>query len=99
MTKTTLDLHANDSHARVLNSWKEIAVYVGRSVRTVQRWERDLGLPVHRPRGRERTATMAFTAELDAWLRRTPVRSDENKDQHSTEQLLIPDAQRIGSSD
>src|SRR5581483_4478263 len=32
-----------------LHSWKEVAQYVGRSPRTIQRWERDLGFPVHRP--------------------------------------------------
>jgi hypothetical protein len=31
-----------------LNGWKEIAAYLGRSVRTVQRWEKDFGLPVRR---------------------------------------------------
>src|SRR3954463_10845884 len=31
-----------------LDSWKEIAAYLRRGVRTVQRWERDEGLPVHR---------------------------------------------------
>ena len=31
-----------------LDSWKVIAAYLGRGVRTVQRWERDEGLPVHR---------------------------------------------------
>jgi len=31
-----------------LNSWKEIATYLSRGVRTVQRWERELKLPVHR---------------------------------------------------
>ena len=31
-----------------LDSWKEIAAYLGRGVRTVQRWEREEGLPVHR---------------------------------------------------
>lgn len=31
-----------------LNSWKEIATFLGRGVRTVQRWERELQLPVHR---------------------------------------------------
>ena len=35
---------------RFLNTWKEIATYMGRGVRTVQRWERELGLPVRRPR-------------------------------------------------
>jgi hypothetical protein len=31
-----------------LDSWKEIAAYLKRGVRTVQRWERTSGLPVHR---------------------------------------------------
>jgi hypothetical protein len=30
-----------------LNGWKEIAAYVGKGVRTVQRWEKAHGLPVH----------------------------------------------------
>jgi len=56
----------------VLNSWKEIASYVGRGVRTVQRWESDVGLPVHRPRGKSRSAVLAMTDEVDAWLRSAP---------------------------
>ena len=56
----------------VLNSWKEIAAYLGRGVRTVQRYERDLGLPVRRPRGKSRSAVIALTDELDAWLRNAP---------------------------
>ena len=56
----------------VLNSWKEIAAYVGRGVRTVQRWESELQLPVHRPRGKNRSAVVAFPKELDRWLRSTP---------------------------
>ncbi|MGB9103542.1 MAG: hypothetical protein WCC59_02180 [Terriglobales bacterium] len=59
----------------ILNSWKEIANYLGRGVRTVQRWERDLGLPVHRPKGKDRSAVLAFPEELLAWLQQTPVRS------------------------
>jgi cell division protein ZapA (FtsZ GTPase activity inhibitor) len=56
----------------VLNSWKEIAAHLGRGVRTVQRWEHDLGLPVRRPRGTSRSAVVAFAEELDAWLRSAP---------------------------
>lgn len=56
----------------VLHSWKEIASYVGCGVRTVQRWEHDLGLPVRRAAARERTAVMAFPNEIEAWLRRAP---------------------------
>lgn len=61
----------------ILNSWKEIANYLGRGVRTVQRWERDLGLPIHRPKGKDRSAVLAFPEELNAWLQQTPVRSAE----------------------
>lgn len=61
--------------AGVLNSWKEIAAYLGRGVRTVQRWEHDLQLPVRRPKGKDRSAVLAFPEELDAWLHETPVRS------------------------
>ncbi len=58
----------------VLHSWKEIARYLGCGVRTVQRWEHDLGLPVRRPRGEIRSAVIALTSDLDAWLASTPVR-------------------------
>jgi hypothetical protein len=54
---------------RILNSWKEISGYVGRGVRTVQRWEELYGLPVHRAAGRDRSAVYALSDEVDAWLR------------------------------
>ncbi len=54
----------------LLNSWKEIAEYVGRGVRTVQRWERELGLPVRRPRNHLRSPVIAIPSEIDEWLRR-----------------------------
>ena len=63
----------------VLNSWKEIATYLGRGVRTVQRWEAELNLPVHRPRGKTRSAVVAFRQELDAWLQCTPSQSDSKQ--------------------
>lgn len=56
----------------VLNSWKEIAAYMGRGVRTVQRWEQELGLPVRRPRGKERSAVIALKKDLDLWLQSAP---------------------------
>ena len=64
----------NATHSdNLLNSWKEIAVYLNRGVRTVQRWEVELGMPVRRPRGRERSAVIAMRSDLDAWLRACPV--------------------------
>ena len=56
-----------------LNSWKEVAEYVGRSARTLQRWEKNWKLPMHRPAGRMRSAVIAVTSEIDEWIRQTPV--------------------------
>lgn len=61
------------SQKRILNSWKEIAGYLNRGVRTVQRWERELGLPVRRPRGKTRSAVIAIAAELDDWADRNGI--------------------------
>jgi len=49
-----------------LTTWKEIAAYLGVTVRTAQKWEQERGLPVHRvPGGRGRV--WGKPAELDAW--------------------------------
>ena len=57
---------------RMLTSWKEIAGFFGKSVRTVQRWERMLGLPVHRPGKNLSGIVLADPAQLEAWLRAQP---------------------------
>ncbi len=53
---------------RLLSSWKEIATYLGKGVRTVQRWERQLGLPVRRPDAAKQHIVFASPVELDAWI-------------------------------
>ncbi len=62
---------AENSNQR-LDSWKEIADYLGRDVRTVSRWEKEKNLPVHRVPGGKRQAVFAFRNEIDAWLRTQP---------------------------
>jgi tetratricopeptide (TPR) repeat protein len=57
-----------EGHQR-LESWKKISAYLGWSVKTCQRWETDLGLPVHRFEGTPRARVFADPAELDAWIR------------------------------
>ncbi len=52
----------------ILNSWKEIAQYLGRGIKTVQRWEKDLGLPVRRPHQHLHSAVIAIPSEIDEWL-------------------------------
>lgn len=53
---------------RRFDSWKEIAAYFDRDVRTVRRWERDEALPVHRHLHRSRGSVYAYQPELDRWL-------------------------------
>jgi Tol biopolymer transport system component len=50
-----------------LESWKQIACYLKRDVRTVQRWEKREGLPVHRHAHDKLGSIYAFTGEIDAW--------------------------------
>ena len=71
----------------VLNSWKEISAYIGRSVRTVQRWECDLRLPVRRPHGRSRSAVIAMSDEIDAWLRSAPAAQECRQEKYESESI------------
>jgi TolB-like protein/Flp pilus assembly protein TadD len=50
-----------------LDSWKEIARYLRCSVRTVRRWERHEGLPVHRHMHTRLARVFALKSEVDAW--------------------------------
>jgi hypothetical protein len=52
----------------VLTSWKEIAKYVSKGVRTAQRWERELGFPVRRTKPGTKSTVLAIPGEIDAWV-------------------------------
>ena len=79
----------DDSKSEILNSWKEVAQYLGRGTRTVQRWEQDLGLPVRRPRGKRHSAVMALRPDIDAWVRNRP----QNNHQENGDRLDSPPGQ------
>jgi len=51
------------------DSWKEIAAYIGRDIRTAKRWEEERRLPVYRVPGGGRRAVYAYASEIDQWLR------------------------------
>jgi hypothetical protein len=71
----------------LLTSWKDIANYMGKGVRTVQRWEAELGLPVRRPRGAvHKSAVAAWTRDLDAWLSLHWSRRDSRPSRHNGSQ-------------
>jgi hypothetical protein len=61
---------------KFLSGWKEIARYLGKGVRTVQRYERELGFPVRRPAGKSHAAVIATKAEVDAWVAASPIREE-----------------------
>ena len=72
-----------------LVSWKEIAAHLGREVRTVQRWEKTEGLPVHRHEHQKKSTVYAYPSELDAWIRkRQPVDDPEADAAFAREQEL-----------
>lgn len=60
-----------DTHhsEKPLESWKEIAAYLQRQGKTVRRWEKEEGLPVHRHSHKTRSSVYAYPSEIDAWRR------------------------------
>ena len=50
-----------------LDSWKEIATFFARTIRTVQRWEMVEDLPVYRHVHLKRSSVYALESELIAW--------------------------------
>ncbi len=57
----------------MLSSWKEIAHFFGKGVRTVQRWEKTLELPIHRPPGAPSNVVLARVSDLEEWMHRGSV--------------------------
>ena len=68
-----LEVVPGSAHSKTddrLDSWKEIAAYLKRGARTVQRWEIEEGLPVHRLQHDTLGSVYAYRSELDAWWSR-----------------------------
>ena len=63
-----------------LDSWGEIASYLGREVRTVQRWEQTEDLPVHRHEHKKKSTVYAYAGELDAWIKHRQPKDDPEAD-------------------
>lgn len=88
--------------SEVLSSWKDIAAHLGKSVRTVQRWEIELGLPIHRPNQRQQRIILAYPDELKRWagVRRAPQRSSGEQataELEKNKSLLMSRVQKLHS--
>ena len=65
----------------VFEGWKSIAAYFGRGTRTVQLWEQECALPVHRFQKR----VLAYAAELDEWRQERQVAPGAEKKHSAAE--------------
>jgi TolB-like protein/Flp pilus assembly protein TadD len=83
---TAQDRSANDRLANErlandrLDSWKEIAAYLNKEVRTVQRWEKSLGLPVRRLAQGKQGTVFAYKLDLDAWWQESQTKLEDEDD-------------------
>jgi hypothetical protein len=68
--RNEVELHGAERivQSEILSGWKEIATYLAKGVRTVQRYERELGLPVRHPFGKPYSSVLARRSELDVWV-------------------------------
>jgi len=80
---------ATDGRSEVLDSWKEIAAFLQRGIRTVQRWERTEGLPVRRHAHLKRGSVYALRSEVALWFRarQFPPKEEPRQDLHGHNQL------------
>ncbi|MCK5004209.1 MAG: hypothetical protein KAS21_03935 [Candidatus Aminicenantes bacterium] len=69
--KENKDLHQIDIIAEktFLDSWKEISNYLERSEKTCRKWEKELGLPIHRLEDSPKARVFAYKEELDEWMK------------------------------
>jgi len=77
-----------------LDSWGEIAAYFSREIRTVQRWEKFEGLPVHRHGHSKKSTVYAFAGELDDWFKRR-----QPKDDPVADAAFVPEPEADAPSD
>jgi len=82
LSQTPSDDPASDER---LDSWKQIALYMGRGVTTVQRWEQEEQLPIRRLPHAKKGSVFAFKRELDAWrAKRAEIRTSGGPEKEAT---------------
>ncbi len=85
-----LDHQSQPAKRKILNSWKEISKYLGLEVRTAQRWEKELGLPIFRIKKFSKTYVYAYSDELDKWMAKSLKRkTNPNRKKLKKHKLLM----------
>lgn len=94
-------ISASDVEQERLESWKEIAAYLDRTVRTARRWEKSEGLPVRRHEHLSEATVYAYRHELDAWLAarqpQPPAQKAENGAAHAADSAGVTSAATVAA--
>lgn len=80
----------DNNRQEILTGWKEIARYLGMGVRTVQRYEHELGLPTRRISGYRNGSVLATKSDLDSWVNSRPIL--QSSDTRQTAQIHLRSA-------
>ena len=67
----------------LLDGWKQIAEHLGKTERTVQRWEKSKGLPVRRLQAdssEEQPRVFAYRSEIESWWKEHQTKLTEDSD-------------------
>jgi len=76
---------------KILDSWKKISQYLGRDIRTCYRWEKELGLPIHRiDNSSPRSKVFAYPSEIDQWLQEKANHKELEKRFFLRNRLILP---------
>jgi len=75
----------------ILHSWKDISEYLGRDRKTCFRWEKELGLPIHRiDQDSLRSKVFAYKSEIDKWLNEKANHIEPKKSPFLERKWVIP---------
>src|ERR1035441_683163 len=92
-SRSNSDLNQAKTPNRRLDSWKEIASFFRRDERTVKRWAKERGLPVHRLQDRAKGRVYADSDELLQWMKSPvsaePVASSLEPDDADVDSLAV----------
>ncbi len=80
----------NGKKENILTSWKEIAAYLDRDVRTCVRWEQRYGLPVHRLERDSKAKVFAYKDQIDEWLAERSTGGTSQPERPRSGRLLAP---------
>ena len=93
-----MDKDNNNKNGERIDSWKRIARFFNRGERTVRRWEREEGLPVHRHQHGGSSSVYAYTDELETWLqsRSGALNSPPPEDRSPAEEFYLKGLGQLG---